>query len=60
MSNVNILLCQNHQKRKAYRYCEECQEFICNSCALQDEDFVVICKYISRKAFKSSSKNKIF
>ena len=36
MSNPNIIVCQNHQKRKAYRYCEECQEFICNSCALQE------------------------
>ena len=37
MSNVNILLCQNHQKRKAYRYCEECNEFICNACAFQEK-----------------------
>ena len=37
MSNVNIIVCQNHQKRKAYRYCEECKEFICNSCAFQEK-----------------------
>jgi len=37
MSNVNILLCQNHPKRKAYRYCEECNEFICNACAFQEK-----------------------
>ena len=37
MSNVNLILCQNHQKRKAYRYCEQCKEFICNSCALQEK-----------------------
>ena len=37
MSNVNIILCQNHQKLKAYRYCEECKEFICNSCAFQEK-----------------------
>ena len=37
MSNPNIIVCQNHQKRKAYRYCEECQEFICNTCALQEK-----------------------
>ena len=37
MSNANILLCQNHPKRKAYRYCEECNEFICNACAFQEK-----------------------
>ena len=37
MSNVNLILCQNHQKRKAYHYCEQCKEFICNSCALQEK-----------------------
>ena len=37
MSNANIILCQNHQKRKAHRYCEECKEFICNSCAFQEK-----------------------
>ena len=37
MSNVNLILCQNHIKRKAYRYCEQCKEFICNSCALQEK-----------------------
>ena len=37
MSNVNIIFCKNHIKRKAYRYCEECKEFICNSCAFQEK-----------------------
>ena len=37
MSNVNLILCQNHTKRIAYRYCEQCKEFICNSCALQEK-----------------------
>ena len=36
-ANANIILCQNHSRRKAYRYCEECKEFICNSCALQEK-----------------------
>jgi hypothetical protein len=37
MSKVNIIICQNHQKRKAYRYCEQCKEFICNSCAFNEK-----------------------
>ena len=37
MSKVNIIACQNHQKRKAHRYCEECKEFICNSCAFKEK-----------------------
>ena len=36
-TNPNVILCQNHPKRKAYRYCEQCKEFICNSCALQEK-----------------------
>ena len=36
-TNPNVILCQNHPKRKAYHYCEQCKEFICNSCALQEK-----------------------
>ena len=36
-NNEDVILCQNHSRRKAYRYCEQCKEFICNSCALQEK-----------------------
>ena len=36
-SNDDVILCQNHPRRKAYRYCEQCKEFICNSCALHEK-----------------------
>ena len=54
MSNVNILFCQNHSKRKAYRYCEECNEFICNACAFQEKHLNHIEKI---KSFSDTLKN---
>ena len=54
MSDGSIILCQNHQKRKAYRYCEECKEFICNSCALMEKHLNHITKI---KSFSDTLKS---
>ena len=37
MSNTNIIFCKNHSNRKAYRFCDICKEFICNSCAFNEK-----------------------
>ena len=37
MSNPNLIFCKNHSSRKAYRYCDSCKEFICNSCAFNEK-----------------------
>ena len=39
MSNTNFIFCKNHPNRKAYRFCETCKEFICNSCAFHEKHF---------------------
>ena len=39
MSNTNFIFCINHPNRKAYRFCESCKEFICNSCAFNEKHF---------------------
>ena len=35
MSNDDIIFCNNHQNKKAERYCYDCNEFICSSCCFQ-------------------------
>ena len=37
MSNTNFIFCKNHSNRKAYRFCDSCKEFICNSCAFNEK-----------------------
>ena len=37
MSSTNIIFCKNHSSRKAYRFCDTCKEFICNSCAFNEK-----------------------
>ena len=49
MSNVNLIFCKNHSSRKAYRFCDSCKEFICNSCAFNEKHISHIQKI---KSFK--------
>ena len=37
MSNPNLIYCKNHSTRKAFRFCDSCKEFICNSCTFNEK-----------------------
>ena len=54
MSNINLVMCKNHSNRKAYRFCDLCKEFICNSCAFNEKHLSHLQKI---KSFKEILKN---
>ena len=49
MSNTTLINCKNHPNRKAYRFCDICKEFLCNSCAFLEKHITHIDKIQSFK-----------